>query len=275
MNHSLRAKKHLGQHFLRDKRIVARIIALLDVNDGDRVIEIGPGPGTLTIPLNRDGVSITVIETDGDMVDHLKKHPFSPAIDIIHADFLALNVHDLIGQTTKIVSNLPYKTSVPITSRLLEATPFIELMVMMYQKEVADRIRAPSGTKAYGPISVLCQLWYDISVAIKAPPSAFWPPPKVHSRVLSFQRRPAWSLPPREAKALHGLLNFAFQNRRKMLGTVLKKGANITPWSRSELARAFAACGFDAKARPENLDPEAYALWFQHLRATSGKKPSS
>lgn len=254
-----RAKKRFGQHFLYNQGLIDRILDALEAESDDPILEIGPGPGTLTIPLNQRGHAFKVVEVDRDMAEFLRNHPFDPAIDIVEDDILKQDLANVIAPGTKVISNLPYNVSVPITAYLLRGYHHIPVMVMMYQKEVAERIRAKHSTKAYGTISICVQCFYNIDLHFNVPPGAFKPPPKVMSQVIRLraleQPRLAVALLP----DLEKLVSKLFSNRRKMVKTTLKKADN---WSdAASLLRSFEICGFDPQARPENLSPEDYARW--------------
>jgi 16S rRNA (adenine1518-N6/adenine1519-N6)-dimethyltransferase len=251
-------KKHLGQHFLHDPRIIDRILSLLDIHPDDHFLEIGPGPATLTLPLNRKGFSFPVIEVDSDMVQFLRNQPFDPPIDIIEDDILKCNLEPLLSPSTKVFSNLPYNISVPITARLLPYASRIPLMVLMYQKEVAMRIQADPGSKDYGPISVLVQCFYRINAGFNLAPGAFKPPPRVDSRVLAMKRRDSFLISEDEIEKMRYILNILFSQRRKMVRSVLKK-QHLSRWM-----DVYDAEG-EPTARPENLSPEFYANWLKEV----------
>lgn len=260
-----RAKKKFGQHFLVHQSQIERIIHLLDHQPGMHVLEIGPGPGTLTIPLVAKGVALTLVETDAEMIQHLAEQDFQPKPRMIQADFLTLDLAELIARETHVVSNLPYNVSVPITAALLRRTHHIPQMVLMYQKEVAMRIAAAAGTKTYGQFSVVCQCLYDVKRGFDLSPGAFSPPPKVWSRVLVFQRRENPILAVQDLDVLEKLLNLLFGQRRKMVGSILRKHA--PRWANlSALIESYSACGFDPQWRPEVLQPDDYARWIGSYR---------
>ncbi len=260
----MKPKKHLGQHFLRDKHIVLRIVEALEATPGDHVLEIGPGPGTLTFPLHERGYRLTAVDPDTDMIAHLEEHGFEPPITLIEADFMDVPLERVIQGETRVISNLPYNVSVPITARLLEASDRIPTMVLMYQKEVADRIRAAPDNRDYGPISVLCRMFYDIDMAFNVKPGSFFPPPKVMSAVIRLRRLKEPLLDLNELSRCSQLVRFLFTHRRKMLGARLKKWSG--DWTSAQtLLESLTACGLDPKARPENLEPAAYAAWFRQV----------
>ncbi len=270
---NVEAKKRLGQHFLTNTGAIAKIITALEPSPGDRFLEIGPGPGALTLPLHRLGYPLTLVELDGDMVARLRQQELVPPPTIIQADFLDLEIAHIVTPGVKVVSNLPYNASVPITARLLTMASRIPLMVLMYQKEVAERIRAKPGTKAYGLISVLCRFFYHVDAHFNLSPGSFSPPPKVQSQVIRLRRETRPLLHEADLPRVTQLLRFLFNRRRKMLGTLLKTWQAV--WmDRDCLLESLAALGLDRNARPENLNPQQYAAWFryakeQHDRATN------
>lgn len=270
------AKKKFGQHFLVHQSQIDKIINLIDAPHGSAVLEIGPGPGTLTFPLHSRGFALTLVETDGDMVAHLQKQGFDPPLRLLEADFLQIDLDQVITEETTVVSNLPYNVSVPITAGLLRKTPLIPQMVLMYQKEVAERIAAAPGSKTYGQFSVVCQCLYHIRKGFDLSPGAFSPPPKVWSRVIIFDRREDPLLDLAHLNRLEKLLNLLFGKRRKMIGSILRKS---TPgWTKgSALLESYLSCGFDPKWRPEVLKPDDYARWMhQHISPEeSGNEYSS
>jgi len=261
----VRAKKHLGQHFLRNRHQIEGILDALAARPGDPILEIGPGPGSLTLPLNERGLAATLVEYDRDMVDHLAGLAFDPPMRVIHADFMDLDLAGLIVPGTRVLGNLPYNVSVPITARLLEAAPRIRLMVLMYQKEVAERIRAAPNTKAYGLISVLARCFFEVAAVMNLKPGSFQPSPKVDSQVLCFRPLPAPLIATDDLAALTGLLRFLFSRRRKMVSTSLKKwdGDRSDP---DTLLQSLTDCGIDPASRPENLAPADYACWLAKIK---------
>jgi len=260
----MRPKKHLGQHFLRDARAVARIVASLEVEAGMRVLEIGPGPATLTRPLHRAGCAVTVVEPDPEMTAYLRDVGFQPAIEIVEADFLEVPLDRVIAGETRVVSNLPYNVSVPITARLLMRAAEIPTMVLMYQKEVAERVRAEPGGKIYGPISVLVGQLYACDLHFNLKPGAFFPPPKVMSQVVRLRRRATPMIAPHQLGRMTSLVRFLFTHRRKMLGARLKSWSE--DWTNVEtLLESLKKCGLDPRARPENLSPADFAAWLHEI----------
>ena len=260
----MRAKKHLGQHFLRDRNAVARIVAALEARQGDHVLEIGPGPATLTRPLHEAGYRLTLVETDPEMTAFLRETGFDPPVEIVEADFLEVDLDRVLGDETRVVSNLPYNVSVPITARLLQRAERIPTMVLMYQKEVAERVRAEPDSKTYGPISVLVGQLYTCDLAFNVKPGAFHPPPKVMSQVIRLRRREQPLITPAQLETMTSLVRFLFTHRRKMLSARLKSWSE--GWTNVEtLLESLKKCSLDPRARPENLSPADYATWLNGI----------
>lgn len=258
----MKAKKHLGQHFLKDDSIINRILDAVEAEKGERFIEIGPGPATLTMPFNRRGFPFQVVEADADMVTYLKEQPWDPPVEVIHSDFLKVNLDNLVPTTTKFFSNLPYNVSVPITARLIKIHPRVPLMVMMYQKEVALRIRASAGSKDYGPISVTRALYYDVDFHFDVKPGSFQPPPKVMSQVIRLRRKDEPMLPLEELAEFEQMVGHVFMQRRKMLSSTVKKWRG--GWiGAPDLLEALHQSGIDPKLRPERLEPADFLAWFR------------
>lgn len=219
----MRAKKHLGQHFLKDLNIAQRIVDGLSGHRGyDRVLEIGPGMGVLTqFLLPKTAYSTYVIEIDTESVAYLEKHYPELAPRIISGDFLKFNPDTHFPGTFAIIGNFPYNISSQIFFRALEIRDRIPEIVCMLQKEVAQRIASPPGNKDYGILSVLLQAFYDIDYLVSVPPGAFDPPPKVQSGVIRLRRNAVSALDCDE-KLFFRVVKTAFNQRRKTLRNALK-----------------------------------------------------
>lgn len=218
----VRAKKHLGQHFLKDIPTAAAIAGALTGHRGyDKVLEIGPGMGVLTRHLLEDPRFRTwVIEIDRESVEYLEKH--YPALEgrIIEGDFLKWQP-DGMGDVFAVIGNFPYNISSQIFFRILQYRDRVPEVVCMLQKEVAQRIASPPGNKDYGILSVLLQAFYRIEYLITVPPGMFVPPPKVQSGVIRLTRNEKTRLDCDE-KLFFSVVKTAFNQRRKMLRNALK-----------------------------------------------------
>jgi 16S rRNA (adenine1518-N6/adenine1519-N6)-dimethyltransferase len=220
---SVRPKKSLGQHFLHDVNVAGRIVEALALESfTPSVLEIGPGMGMLTKNLiQRENIDLKVIEIDRDSVAYLRKHYPSLEGKIIEGDFLKADLLALFPKRFSIIGNFPYNISSQIFFKILETHQQIDQVVCMLQKEVADRIASPPGSKTYGILSVLLQAYYKVENLFKVMPGAFIPPPKVISAVIRLQRNDVAELSCNE-KLFVQVVKQAFNTRRKTLRNALK-----------------------------------------------------
>ncbi|TVZ58482.1 16S rRNA (adenine1518-N6/adenine1519-N6)-dimethyltransferase [Flavobacteriaceae bacterium MAR_2010_105] len=219
---SVKAKKHLGQHFLTDESIAEDIANSLSLSGYDDVLEIGPGMGVLTKYLLKKNITTHVIEIDTESVDYLKANYLHLADRIIEQDFLKYDLSLMFQQKPfAIIGNFPYNISSQILFKTLELRDQIPEFSGMFQKEVAKRICSKEGSKVYGILSVLTQAFYDAEYLFTVPPSVFNPPPKVDSGVLLLKRKENYKLPCDEA-LFFKVVKTAFQQRRKTLRNSLK-----------------------------------------------------
>ncbi len=220
--HQVKAKKHLGQHFLNDESVAKRIADTLISKNYKNVLEIGPGMGVLTKYLLEKETTTYVIEIDTESVEYLQANYLSLAPRIIEKDFLKFDLNTVFkGEPFAIIGNFPYNISTQIVFKVLEMRDQIPEFSGMFQKEVAERICSKEGSKVYGILSVLAQAFYEAEYLFTVPPSVFSPPPKVDSGVLRLTRKTDYSLPCDE-KMLFKVVKTAFQQRRKTLRNSLK-----------------------------------------------------
>jgi 16S rRNA (adenine1518-N6/adenine1519-N6)-dimethyltransferase len=219
----VKAKKHLGQHFLKDENIAKKIAHTLTGQGYTNVLEIGPGMGVLTkYLLENKNVLTFVVEIDSESVTYLKQHYPNKIEKIISENFLKINLSDYFGdQPLAIIGNFPYNISSQILFKTLENKDRIPEFCGMFQKEVARRIAAKPGNKTYGILSVLTQAFYEVDYLFEVPPSVFTPPPKVDSAVLHLIRIKNFKLPVDEF-SFFKLVKTAFNQRRKTLRNSLK-----------------------------------------------------
>jgi 16S rRNA (adenine1518-N6/adenine1519-N6)-dimethyltransferase len=250
-----RAKKHLGQHFLVDTHYLARIVAAIHPAPGDRMVEIGPGPGALTELLLETLPHLHAVEVDEEMVARLQV-AFSPArltlhrADALHFDFAAL------GQDLRVVGNLPYNISSPLLFHLASFAPCIRDMTFMLQKEVVERMTAVPGTPDYGRLSVMLQARFTVTRLFTVPPGAFRPPPKVDSAMVRLVPLAPEAIPYTHHQVFADVVARAFGQRRKTLGNALKGLARQAD---------FAALDIDPGRRGETLSVAEFAALANRL----------
>ena len=217
----VRSKKHLGQHFLKDLGIARDIAHSLSLNNYSKLLEVGPGMGVLTrflIPLD---IETFVIEIDKESVSYLKKH--YPELDnhLIEGDFLKLPLQEIFKEPIAIIGNFPYNISSQILFKAIDHKDLIPEIVGMFQKEVAERVVSPPGSKKYGITSVLLQCYYDAEYLFTVDETVFDPPPKVKSAVIRLKRNDRDKLDCDEKKFIQ-VVKTAFGQRRKTLRNALK-----------------------------------------------------
>ena len=220
---AVRAKKHLGQHFLKDENIARKIADTLTIADYENILEIGPGTGVLTkYLLQLNGISTYVIEIDKESAEYLKANYLNLIPRIIEKDFLKHNLKEVFkDEPFAIIGNFPYNISSQIVFKTLEMRDQIPELCGMFQKEVAKRICEKEGSKTYGILSVLTQAFYKTEYLFTVPPQVFNPPPKVHSGVIRLTRKKEFTLPCNE-HLFFRVVKTAFQQRRKTLRNSLK-----------------------------------------------------
>jgi 16S rRNA (adenine1518-N6/adenine1519-N6)-dimethyltransferase len=218
----VKAKKHLGQHFLNDENIAQKVADSLSFSGYQNILEIGPGMGVLTKYLLEKPVTTYVIEIDTESVDYLQKHYPKLEGKIISKDFLKYNLSEVMGtEPYAIIGNFPYNISTQIVFKTLELRHQIPEFSGMFQKEVAQRICEKKGTKAYGILSVLTQAFYEAEYLFTVSEHVFIPPPKVKSGVLRLRRKENYTLPCEE-RLFFTVVKTAFNQRRKTLRNSLK-----------------------------------------------------
>ena len=234
----IRPKKFLGQHFLRDQNIARKIVDALPLQSA-HVIEVGPGMGVLTQYLVDRIPSLFLVEIDRESVEYLHHHYPGLKTNIIGGDFLKLDLKSLAEGSWSVIGNFPYNISSQIFFRVLDQRQTITHVVGMVQKEVAQRIASPPGSRDYGILSVLLQAYYDIQLLFTVPPGVFHPPPKVNSAVLSLVRNKVERLGCDETLFVK-VVKQAFQTRRKTLRNALKN-LNLPPSLQSHQLLALRA----------------------------------
>lgn len=261
--HGLAPRRELGQNFVVDANIVRKIARLAAVGPGDHVVEIGAGLGSLTLALATSGAEVLAVEVDHGVAAVLRSvvadHPNVTVVeaDAMRTDWTALLESSVsrhpggpqtLGSWT-LVANLPYNVATPLVCDLLDHVPAIERMLVMVQREAAERLCAGPGSAVYGAVSVKVAYWAVARMVASVPATVFLPRPNVESALVEIRRRPApiVDAPP---GALFELVRTAFNQRRKMLRRSL--AATVAPY-------VFAAAGIDSSRRPEDLDVVEWA----------------
>ncbi|MBC8754484.1 16S rRNA (adenine(1518)-N(6)/adenine(1519)-N(6))-dimethyltransferase RsmA [Kordia sp. YSTF-M3] len=222
MTDKVRAKKHLGQHFLKDEEVAEKIADTLVLKGYKNILEIGPGMGMLTKYLLKKPVTTYVCEIDRDSVAYLKANFLQLSDKILEKDFLKYDLTETFKEEPfAIIGNFPYNISTQIVFKTLEMRDQIPEFSGMFQKEVAERICASHGSKTYGILSVLTQVFYEAEYLFTVPPEVFDPAPKVNSGVMRLTRKENYTLPCDE-KLFFRVVKTAFQQRRKTLRNSLK-----------------------------------------------------
>ncbi len=241
--HGLDARRSLGQHFLLDLHLTARIAALAGDLAGRHVVEVGPGPGGLTRALlDGPAADVTAVEVDPRAVEAMEELAGrQPRLRVVAGDALGLDLAAIVPSPRVVVANLPYNIATPLLVGWLRQAACWERLTLMFQLEVAERICAPPGSPAYGRLAVLAQWTGTAALLMRIPAAAFWPPPRVVSAVIGFRPHPEQPSAALFA-TMERLTAAAFGQRRKMLrgslralgGEALLNGAGIAPERRAE-----------------------------------------
>ncbi|MEO6967110.1 MAG: 16S rRNA (adenine(1518)-N(6)/adenine(1519)-N(6))-dimethyltransferase RsmA [Rhodanobacteraceae bacterium] len=253
-------KKHYGQHFLHERGIIERIVLALAPRPGQRIVEIGPGEGALTLPLLDAAHELTAIELDAELIAPLRSAAAAHGdLTVIHADVLDVDLSALAqAGKLRLAGNLPYYVSSPILFHCLRHSDAIIDMLFMLQKEVVERMAAAPGSKVYGRLSVMLQLACTVEPLLRVPPGAFRPSPQVDSMVVRLTPLPASQRPdPGLARLIETIVRSAFGKRRKTLANALSGLLDV------EMIRA---AGIDPRARAETLAPRSY-VGLAHIAA--------
>ena len=248
----IKAKKSLGQNFLTDSNIIDKILDIVDINKKD-VLEIGPGTGNLTSAILKKSPSkLLVVEKDNELAENLKTN-FGKSIEVINNDILNLDENSLCTSKLIVFGNLPYNISTEILCKWIlniKENYWFEYLILMFQKEVADRIIAKFDTKSYGRLSILANWTLDIEKICDVKPTSFLPVPKVDSSVLFFKpKKKFFKL--NNPKNIEKITRIFFMHRRKMI----KKPYNQLFNGNTEVASKLK---IDLNLRPQNLDFETY-----------------
>lgn len=252
--YGLAAKHSLGQNFLVSNGVVERIMDLAELTEEDRVVEVGPGIGTLTLALLSEAGQVTSIETDRALEPVLSAHAAAhPTFAYIMGDALRVPPERIAqaagGEPTALVSNLPYNVAATVILTYLQGMPSLRRAVVMVQAEVADRICAGPGSRTYGAYTAKLALLGTVTGRFEVGPASFMPPPHVDSAVVRIERAPL--VAPELVAPVSAVIDAAFAQRRK----TIRNSMSASGYGRDELDAAFAACGISPTCRAETLSP--------------------
>jgi 16S rRNA (adenine1518-N6/adenine1519-N6)-dimethyltransferase len=268
-SHSLRPKAARGQHFLVDPQVRDAIVAAAGVRPGNLVVEIGPGTGVLTEALLAGGASVLAVELDRDLAAALSETLGRDSrltvlvADALRFDFVErLSAHPERGRI-RVVANIPYYITSPLILRLLPCREIFEALYLTIQLEVAERITAHPGTKAYGALTLHCQYYADMQPVFAIPRGAFYPTPEVDSMLVGFDLLDAPRVSVTSPRGLFGVIRSAFGQRRKTLRNALHQAG----WRTAALDAAFGTCGIAGGRRGETLTLQEFARLSEALPA--------
>lgn len=273
--HGFTFKKSLGQNFLTEPNILRKIVAAAEISKETNVIEVGPGIGALTEHLGQNANQVLAFEIDDRLIPVLADtlSPY-PNIKVIHQDVLKADLATIIKEEfkkelpVKVVANLPYYITTPIMMHFLESGIDIAEMVVMMQKEVADRISAQPGTKAYGSLSIAVQYYMEVQLAFIVPKTVFIPQPNVDSAILKLTKRAKPAVDVTNEAEFFKLTKAAFQLRRKTLWNNLQNNYGKTPEIKEWLTRSLEVAGIDPVRRGETLSLAEFAALSNAMEAS-------
>jgi 16S rRNA (adenine1518-N6/adenine1519-N6)-dimethyltransferase len=259
-----KSRRHaLGQHFLASPAVLRKIVGVIDPQPGDTIVEVGAGKGILTAALAEKAGKVVAIEKDERLVPGLRQG--MPAnVEVVHGDALAVDLEGIARRagaaSLRLAGNIPYAISSPLLFLVLDHRAILSDATFLMQKEVAVRITAGPGSKAYAPLGILLRNEFEAKVAFTVAPGSFSPPPKVQSALLTLRRRPEPVLPGAADEPFRAFLRAAFAERRKMLWKNLARGTDL-----GRLAAAYEALGLARNARAEELSAETLFALFRAL----------
>ena len=255
---AFKPQKRLGQNFLIHERVIETILRLLNLSAADEIVEIGPGLGFLTRRLAQIAAKVWAVEIDRFLVEWLMQSPLArhQGVQLIHGDILKISLDELLpDHKVKLVANLPYSISTEVLFRLLDCHAHFSSLVLMVQKEVAERIGAQPGTTSYGTLSVWTQVHGRITEKVQVSPEAFFPRPKVRSTILRIEFFPEPLVSGHPQSVLRGLVRAAFGQRRKTLANALSGWLKT---GRGQIEELLRAQGIDPRQRGETLGVDRF-----------------
>lgn len=277
--HGFSLKKSLGQNFIVEPNILANIVKAAGLDENTNVIEVGPGIGALTEYVARSSKQVVAFEIDDRLIPVLED-TLSPYdnIRIVHQDVLKANLKEVLAETIDleeplmVVANLPYYITTPIIMHFLESELRIDGLVIMMQKEVADRITAAPGSKAYGSLSIAIQYYMEAEIAFIVPKTVFVPQPNVDSAILKLTRREKPVVEVKDEKFFFELIRASFVQRRKTIWNNLLIRYGKTDEIKAELTAGLEKAGIDPKRRGESLSIAEFGKLADSLRIELLKK---
>lgn len=249
----IRAKKSLGQHFLRDDEVHEELLRWARLRRGDQILEIGAGDGTITRSLAAEAERVIAVETDRRCLARLRQEfPAGGGVEVVEADILSYDLNGLAPLSPlKVVGDLPYNIATAVLNRLLDRRELFSVMILMFQKEVALRLTAREGSKAYGSLSLATQHRAEVEIIRIVPPGAFRPPPKVDSALVRVAPREESPLTAKEDAVFARLIEGAFRHRRKtMVNSLSRAGFHR---SAQEVLEILSEHSIDPRVRAEQL----------------------
>ena len=255
----LMPRKKWGQHFLADKNILKKVIKTAEIEKEDIVLEVGPGLGEMTQALAHEARKVIAVEIDPRLVEILRiKLADIPNVEIIQSDILKFDVRKHLGSEkhpVKVVANLPYQISTPLLFHFIDSRDLFSALILMLQREVAERMVAPPGKKTYGPLSVLIQSVADVSICFTVKPSAFFPPPEVETAVIRLSWKKSPMIAPEQEDGFRAVVKGCLGYRRKTLANALKYSNLVLP---ENLEKRLEEMGIDPRRRPETLSVQEF-----------------
>jgi 16S rRNA (adenine1518-N6/adenine1519-N6)-dimethyltransferase len=267
--HDFRARRRLGQNFLVDRNILEKILDAVDLSRDDSILEIGAGAGTLTAALGRWARRVITVETDRRLSPILAETVGGlPQVTVVMSDFLEVDLDSLLtgDETWKVVGNLPYYVTTPIIERLIEHRQRFSRWVLMMQREVAERLTASPGGKAYGSLTVFVQAYCQLSVVGKVSPTCFLPQPEVHSSLLRFDVRPEPAVAAAARPFFFQVVRAAFGQRRKRIANAL--AGSTLGLEKTAIEALLARLELPADARAEQLSIEQFGRLTEAIEET-------
>jgi len=259
---NLKPKKQLGQNFLLNEALAETIVQCADLTARDHVLEIGAGLGAITIPAARRAARLVAVEKDAQLLDLLRTELAVQQltnVQLIHQDILTLDIREVFGHGPPrgvVIGNLPYNLSSQVIVQLIEARACLQRALLMLQKEMAQRLIAPPGTKDYGRLSVMLQYCAEVAVVAEAPARMFYPRPKVDSQVIQVCFRERIDSPAEDERLLSRVVKAGFSQRRKTLRNAM--AGNILQADHARVEAWLERAGIDSRRRAETLTVEEF-----------------